>query len=177
MAQPADNESIALIIDDNRGVATGFLGRHLLGHDSRQITLTPLNGPILEAKARVTAAPFESAGDLVGTRFRVIYPDEVAVYEHIYLNDHYVTWLGHKGTSAGVADTERYEAIKIAPHLYLIAWSEKAAPIQISFLFDFDRKQELAAVFGYDEKAERNVYQTTSAKIAEIMHTRIAGLK
>ncbi len=177
MARPADCESVALIIDDNRGAATGFLGRYSSENTEKPISMTALQGPIIEVKSRTNPTPFMSADDLAGSRFTVVYPNEVAIYEHIYLNKNYMTWLGHKGTSAGVADTERYEAVKIAPLLYLVAWNEEAAPIQISFLFDFENKRELAVFFGFDESSDRCIYQTTSSKITQVMHTTIEGLK
>jgi len=139
--------------------------------------LNKLHGTILEAKAGEKSSQSVKTGDLSGTRFTVVYPGEVAIYEHIYLNEHYMTWLGHKGTSAGVADTERYEAIEIAPLLYLVAWNEKSAPLQISMLFDFTEMTELATIFGFDESQDRTVYQTTSANITKITHTNIPGLK
>ena len=174
MFSPQDNEAVALIIDDNRNAAAGFLGISSPEDADGIMSMVRLEGPILEAgDAEVT--PFGAADDLAGTRFTVVYPNEVAIYEHVYLNEHYVTWLGHKGTSAGVADTERYEAIKIAPQLYLAAWNEKEAPLQISFLFDFKNRKELAVMFGYDESRGHNIYTTTSSEISEIMHTSMEG--
>lgn len=171
MIQPLPHESVFLVIDDNRGMAAGYLGRIVNEESDRPIVMKTLRGPILESDAISPASNFESAGDLVGKRFTVTYPNNVAVYEHIYLNEHYLTWMGKKGTSAGVADTERYESIKIAPNLFLVAWNEKSAPIQISMLFDFQQKRELAAILGYDASNKRAVYQTTSAKISDIMYT------
>ncbi len=175
MTQPLNYESVALLIDDNTGSAMGFLGRHEQGSKPAEVSLKVLRGPILEAQGTGSTTPQRGAADLTGIRFTVVYPNDVAIYEHIYLNEHYVTWLGHKGTSAGVADTERYQAIKVAPQLYLVAWSEKSVPLQMSFLFDFASQRELAAVFGYDEVAGRHVYQITSAQIAEIMHTSMTA--
>lgn len=177
MLQPLPVESLTLIIDDNRGMATGYLGRITDMNSDRPIVLKTVRGPILEAERTQKTTSFGSAADLAGRRFTVVYPNEVAIYEQIYLNEHYVTWHGKKGTSAGVADTERYKAVKIAPDLYLVAWNEKSAPLQISFLFDFERKQELAAFFGYDASKKRPVYQTSSAKISEIVYTKMTQLE
>ncbi len=177
MTQPASHEAVSLVIDENRGVASGFLSRYSDKDRDRLVSLTRIHGPVLEAKAAGNDGGQLNDADLGGTRFTVVYPGEVAIYEHIYLNQHYMTWLGHKGTSAGVADTERYEAIEVAPLLYLVAWNEKSAPLQISMLFDFARMSERATIFGFDEANKRTVYQTTSAKIRKISHTLIPGLK
>ena len=75
-----------------------------------------------------------------------------------------------------MADTERYKAFKVAPKLYLVAWNEESAPLQISMLFDFERKRERAVIFGFDEDRERTVYQTTSADIPKVTHTSMEGL-
>jgi hypothetical protein len=173
MAQPRTSESVALVIDHNRGWAAGFLGRYLIEQPEGTMNLFPIQGPILEAGNSSSQQPFPSAKDLIGSRFTVVYPNEAAVYEHIYLNDNYVTWLCHKGTSQGVADTERFHSFKVSDDLYLVAWNEKSAPIQLSFLFDFKNQQELAALFGYDESRARTVYQTTFADIPKI--TRSVG--
>ena len=175
MVQPQDSESVALIIDDNRGMAAGFLGRYSPEHIGKKVVMMPIQGPILEAE--IEPEPFADATDLAGTRFTVAYPGGVEIYEHIYLNEHYVTWLCHKGTSKGVANTERYEAFKVAPGLHLVAWNEESAPLQISMLFDFETKRERAAIFGFDENRGRTVYQTTSADIPKVTHTSMEGLR
>ena len=177
MTQPTSHEAVSLIIDDNRGVASGFLSRYSEKDAGQLISQVKIHGEILESTIEEKSRQLAKTGDLSGTRFTVVYPNEVAIYEHIYLNKHYLTWLGHKGTSAGVADTERYEAIELAPLLYLVAWNEKSAPLQISMLFDFANKTERATIFGYDESKDRTVYQTTSAKITKVSHTNIQGLK
>ncbi len=176
MTQPASHEAVSLVIDENRGVATGFLSRYSDEDKDSLISLNKIHGPVLEAGNGDASDRQLKNADLGGTRFTVVYPGEVAIYEHIYLNRHYMTWLGHKGTSAGVADTERYEAIEVAPLLYMVAWNEKSAPLQISMLFDFAKMSERATIFGFDEAKKRTVYQTTSAKIRKISHTRIPGL-
>lgn len=175
LTQPLDHEAVMLIVDDNRERCAGFLGRRSSDEPGALIELKRLEGEILEADGK-NSKPIDDGNDLGGTRFTVVYPGEVAIYEHIYLNDHYVTWLGHKGTSAGVADTERYEAFRIAPLVYLAAWTEKSAPLQISYLFDFEQMRERAMIFGFDESSGRYVYQTTSAEIAEIKHSKLAGI-
>ena len=175
LAQPLEHEAVILIVDDNRGRCAGLLGRRNSDEPGALIELKRLEGEILEADVD-TSNLFKNGSDLGGTRFTVVYPGEVAIYEHIYLNDHYVTWLGHKGTSAGVADTERYEAFRIAPLVYLVAWTEKSAPLQISYLFDFEQMREHASIFGFDESSGRYVYQTTSADIAEIKHSNLADI-
>ena len=176
LTQPLEHESVTLIIDDNRGAATGFLARSSAENPEQLVSLRRLEGPILEADPS-RPARFESADDLAGTRLTLVYPNEVAIYEQIYLNEHYMTWVAHKGTSAGVADTERYEAIKIAPLVYLVAWNEKSAPLQISMLLDFGQMRERASMFGVDLSQDRTVYQTATAEITEIAHTAIGGLK
>ena len=174
MMRPLEYESVFLVVDDKRGVAAGILGRAGLRDSS--ITMKRLWGPILESEGGVNARAAVSPCDLGGTRFTVAYGNDAAIYEHIYLNQHYMTWLGHKGTSAGVADTERYEAIAIAPFLYLVGWNEKAAPIQISFLFDFEQMHEHAAVLGV-APGRKAVYGTTTARIIEISHSRLPELE
>ena len=169
MAQPQDCESLALVIDDNRGMAYGFLGRYSSDQPGTKVALMPVQGYIVESGVESKSMTFQSA-DLSGARFTVRYPDDVAIYEHIYLNKYYVTWLCRKGTSKDVADTERYIAFELAPRLYLVAWNEESAPLQISMLFDLEHKCEQAAIFGFDESAGRTVYQTTSAEITNITH-------
>jgi hypothetical protein len=174
MMRPLEHESVFLVVDDKRGIAAGILGRAGLRDSS--IAMKRLWGPILESESGVNARAAVSPCDLGGSRFTVAYANGAAIYEHIYLNQHYMTWLGHKGTSAGVADTERYEAIAIAPFLYLVGWNEKAAPIQISFLFDFEQMLEHAAVLGV-APGGKPAYGTTTARIVEISHSRLPELE
>jgi len=169
--QPRDIEAVTIVIDENRGAAAGFLGRNNPEVGGNGIEWKKLYGPILESNIKGDRT-FENGSDLAGTHFRVTYPGEAAIYEHLYLSEHYVTWLALKGTSAGAADTEHFKAFQIAPGLYIAAWKEKSAPLQLTFLFDFEKNVELASFFGYDASQDRNVYQVTSAVISETKQFR-----
>ena len=88
---------------------------------------------------------------LAGTRIQNDYAHNV-VYQHIYLNDRYETWLSLDGPQKGQADTEEYLAFKVADNVYCTFWNEKVLTTQMTFLFNFVKGQCVCEVFGTTER-------------------------
>ena len=109
---------------------------------------------------------------LAGTRIQNDYAHNV-VYQHIYLNDRYETWLSLDGPQKGQADTEEYLAFKVADHVYCTFWNEKVLTTQMTFLFDFVKGQCVCEVFGTTE-GER-VYNTIGAT-TKVIHSELEEL-
>ena len=95
-----------------------------------------------------------------GTRFQNDYAHDV-VYQHIYLNDRYETWLSLDGPQKGQADTEEYLAFKVADGVYCTFWNEKVLTTQMTFLFDFVKGECVCEVFG--TTGGERVYNTIGA--------------
>ena len=109
---------------------------------------------------------------LAGTRFQNDYAHNV-VYQHIYLNDRYETWLSLDGPQKGQADTEEYLAFKVADGVYCTFWNEKVLTTQMTFLFNFVKGECVCEVFGTTD-GER-VYNTIGAT-TRVIHSEIDEL-
>ena len=120
------------------------------------------------------AAPAERHApvSLAGTRFQNDYAHNV-VYQHIYLNDRYDTWLSLDGPQKGQADTEEYLAFKVADDVYCTFWNEKVLTTQMTFLLDFVKGECVCEVFG--TTGGERVYNTIGAT-TKVLHSEIAEL-
>ena len=114
---------------------------------------------------------------LAGTRIRNDYAHNV-VYQHIYLNDRYETWVGLDGPQKGQADTEEYLAFKVADHVYCTFWNEKVLTTQMTFLFDFVKGQCVCEVFGTTggERVHNTIGATTKVIHSEIEELEVPRL-
>ena len=110
---------------------------------------------------------------LAGTRFQNDYAHNV-VYQHIYLNDRYETWLSLDGPQKGQADTEEYLAFKVADNVYCTFWNEKVLTTQMTFLFNFLKGECVCEVFG--TTGGERVYNTIGAT-TKVIHSEIEELE
>ena len=161
------DRSCVLLLDLGRSVATVVRGSR--GDDGA--IKSSIKGGYVDGAG---AAPAERHApiSLAGTRIQNDYAHNV-VYQHIYLNDRYETWLSLDGPQKGQADTEEYLAFKVAEHVYCTFWNEKVLTTQMTFLFDFAGGQCVCEVFGTTE-GER-VYNTIGAT-AKVLHSELAEL-
>jgi hypothetical protein len=161
------DRSCVLLLDLATSVATAIRGsRRADGGIESAIT-----GGFLEGEADAPEGR-HAAVSLAGTRIRNDYAHSV-VYEHIYLNDRYETWLSLDGPQRGQADTEEYRAFKVADHVYCTFWNEKVLTTQMTFLFDFAAGSCVCEVFGSTD-GER-VYNTIGASTT-VIHSEIPEL-
>ncbi len=167
--KPRDNESTIIAIDENNNVIHGFMGRYEKGSSETGIQLISLACSLIENDN------FEiKSADMTDTSFRVKYANGAAMYRHMYINPYYISWHCYKGTSQGVVNTERYYAFEIAPKIYLLAWNEDVAPLQLSMIFDLEEKKEYATFFCYNKTKDKTIQQFTTADIEDIT---LNGLK
>jgi hypothetical protein len=162
-----DTGSVAMAVDLLQGVATLILGEMT----DTGIISTVESAWIEEAPAEGTRA-FHPQFSLGGTRFLNTYAYNVA-YEHIYLTGVYETWLGVKGPQAGQADTEEYQAFKIADGVYLLFWNEGILTAQMTFLFNFIEGRCVAEVFA---RVEGDRVHNTIGAYTHLIHTKLAEL-
>ena len=159
--------SWALVVDSRSGAVTAIRGTVV----DADIVTTVLAG-LVEEIASGEGRRGHPAFSLAGTRLLNEYADNVA-YEHIYLNDTYVTWVGVRGPEAGQADTEEYRAFKIRDGLYLVCWNEKVLTVQMTFLFDLYHGLCVGQVFGLVDG--QLVHNTIGARTS-LVHSALAEL-
>ena len=162
------DRSCALLLDVGKSVVTAVRGNR----DRETARSSPrIMGGYVDG-AGSAPADRHAAVSLAGTRIQNDYAHNV-VYQHIYLNDRYETWLSLDGPQKGQADTEEYLAFKVADHVYCTFWNEKVLTTQMTFLFDFARAECVCEVFGTTE-GER-VYNTIGAT-TKVIHSEIEEL-
>jgi hypothetical protein len=161
------DRSCVLLLDLASSVVTVVRGRR---EDDGAIESSIVGGYVDGGEEVPTGR--HAAVSLGGTRFQNDYAHNV-VYQHIYLNDRYETWLSLDGPQKGQADTEEYLAFKVADHVYCTFWNEKVLTTQMTFLFDFVKGQCVCEVFGTTE-GER-VYNTIAAT-TKVLHSELAEL-
>jgi MoaF C-terminal domain/MoaF N-terminal domain len=169
------DRSCCLLLDHGRSIVTAIRGRR--GEDGAiesSITGGHVDGP--------GDAPAErhEAVSLAGTRFQNDYAHNV-VYQHIYLNDRYDTWLSLDGPQKGQADTEEYLAFKVADGVYCTFWNEKVLTTQMTFLLNFVKGECVCEVFGTTggERVYNTIGATTKviySEIEELDVPRLSGL-
>lgn len=159
--------SFACVVDLDTGAVTSVRGRIVDG----DIESTALAGYVQEVgcSARQIGHP---AFPLGGTRLLNQYADNVA-YEHIYLNDVYVTWLGIEGPEPGQADTEEYRSFKIREGVYLVFWKERVLKTQMTFMFNFLRGECAGQVFALLD--DQPVHNAIGAR-TYLIHTALSEL-
>jgi MoaF C-terminal domain/MoaF N-terminal domain len=161
------DRSCCLLLDLGNSVVTTIRGsRSEDGAIESSITGGWVDGP--------DAAPTErhAAVSLAGTRFQNDYAHNV-VYQHIYLNDRYDTWLSLDGPQKGQADTEEYLAFKVADGVYCTFWNEKVLTTQMTFLLNFVKGECVCEVFG--TTGGERVYNTIGAT-TKVIHSEIEEL-
>ena len=163
----APDRSCVLLLDLERRVVTAVRGTR---RDDGGIE-SAITGGYVDGAGDAPAAR-HAAVSLAGTRIRNDYAHNV-VYQHIYLNDRYETWLSLDGPQRGQADTEEYLAFKIADHVYCTFWNEKVLTTQMTFLFDFAAGTCVCEVFG--TTGGERVYNTIGAT-TRVIHSEIPEL-
>ena len=161
------DRSCVLLLDLGKSVVTAVRGRR---SEDGAIESSIIGGYVEGAGSVPTDR--HAPVSLAGTRIQNDYAHNV-VYQHIYLNDRYETWIGIDGPQKGQADTEEYLAFKVADHVYCTFWNEKVLTTQMTFLFDFVKGQCVCEVFGATE-GER-VYNTIGAT-TKVIHSEIEEL-
>lgn len=161
------DRSCALLLDLGRSVVTAIRGSR--GEDGA--IESSIAGGYVDDGVRVPADRHAPVS-LAGTRLQNDYAHNV-VYQHIYLNDRYETWLSLDGPQRGQADTEEYLAFKVADSVYCTFWNEKVLTTQMTFLFDFVKGQCVCEVFG--TTGGERVYNTIGAT-ARVIHSEIEEL-
>jgi len=164
----ASDRSCCLLLDLGSSVVTAVRGSR--GEDGG-IT-SAISGGYVEGAGGVPAAR-HAAVSLAGTRIQNDYAHNV-VYQHIYLNDRYETWLSLDGPQKGQADTEEYRAFKVADHVYCTFWNEKVLTTQMTFLFDFAAGACVCEVFG--TTGGERVYNTIGAT-TRVIHSELEELE
>ena len=162
------DRSCALLLDLGRSVVTAVRGSR--GEDG-DIESSIVGGYVDGGGT----APSERHApvSLAGTRFQNDYAHNV-VYQHIYLNDRYETWLSLDGPQKGQADTEEYLAFKVADNVYCTFWNEKVLTTQMTFLFNFLKGECVCEVFG--TTGGERVYNTIGAT-TKVIHSEIEELE
>lgn len=153
--------SASLVIDFARGIGTAVLGRLPLATEAHQslyarASLGEELTPVVTRIERFALAGSPSrpdrwhapTTDLVGRRMRYEYGPR-DLYEHIYLNERYYTWLCRCGPEAGLADTDRCHYRGIEQDLYLFVWQEKIVPTLGVVLVDTAALRSTGKLFGY----------------------------
>jgi hypothetical protein len=161
------DRSCVLLLDPGRSVVTAIRGSRA---DDGSIESTITGGYVDTGDAR--PAGRHLAVSLAGTRIQNDYAHNV-VYQHIYLNDRYETWLSLDGPQKGQADTEEYLAFKVADHVYCTYWNEKVLTTQMTFLFDFAAGACVCEVFG--TTGGERVYNTIGSA-TKVLHSDIPEL-
>lgn len=161
LPQGSPPRSVSLVIDLGRGIGTAVLGRlptaaqaqkplHALAAANEE--LTPVAAEILPfALSGAPSTPYRwhpPTTDLVGRRMRYEYGPR-DLYEHIYLNERYYTWLCRRGPEEGLADTDRCHYRLIDDELYLFVWREKIVPTLGVVLVDTAALRSTGKLFGY----------------------------
>ena len=123
-----------------------LLQRIAQGPELTSVCATFLHGFVDERVSDVSLhAP---TTELVGKRVEYTYsPTER--YEHVYLNEGLYSWHCLEGSERGLADTDRCQAIRIAPALYLFVWREKIVPTLGVVLLDLEQMKTTGKILGY----------------------------
>lgn len=175
--------SVSLVIDFARGVGTAVFGRLPLATEARQSLYTRASlreelTPVVTRIERFALAgsPSRPDGwhapttDLVGRRMRYEYGPR-DLYEHIYLNERYYTWMCLRGSEEGLADTDRCHYRRIDQDLYLFVWQEKIVPTLGVVLVDTAALRSTGKLFGYtggDFSAVTNIQIGARATLVNI---------
>jgi hypothetical protein len=161
------DRSCCLLLDLGRSVVTAVRGSR--GEDG-DIESSIVGGYVDDGGT----APSErhASVSLAGTRFQNDYAHNV-VYQHIYLNDRYDSWLSLDGPQKGQADTEEYLAFKVADGVYCTFWNEKVLTTQMTFLLNFFKGECVCEVFG--TTGGERVYNTIGAT-TKVIHSEIEEL-
>ncbi len=162
-------ESVDVVLDLNRGIATTVVGR-LPGPAEAERALSERAAAGLELTA--VAAAFTSARidgsftvdtprheptlELVGRRVEYTYSPHER-YEHIYLNDHFYTWQCLAGREKGLADTDRCHYLRVDDELYLFVWREKIVPTLGVVLLDYRRMRSMGKICGLREPGSQEL--------------------
>jgi hypothetical protein len=161
------DRSCCLLLDLGRSIVTAIRGRR--GEDGA--IESSISGGYVDGPGGAPAERHEAVS-LAGTRFQNDYAHNV-VYQHIYLNDRYDTWLSLDGPQKGQADTEEYLAFKVVDGVYCTFWNEKVLTTQMTFLLNFVKGECVCEVFG--STGGERVYNTIGARTA-VVHSELPEL-
>ncbi len=166
----ADDSIIDLVADYKRGVVSTL-----------SATLPPKAAPGVQVRIALTPGILVEAGNgspdkfhpparsLAGHRTSNRYGEDI-IYEHIFLNDNYITWLGVEGPQTGQASTEKYISCEIEPGVYLVAMAEHILSINMTFAINLNTLQSTGTVFARDQKSGEPIFNSLGARIT-VLHT------
>ena len=175
--RPGTAESAAVVLDLAGGVATlveGEMGVEGITSRLESARIEEIAGlgegaSESDAGGGTGMAPYHPDFGLGGTRLLNVYAANAA-YEHVYLTDVYVTWLGTMGPEVGQADTEEYRAFKISNGIYLVSWNEKVLTTQMTFLFNFLTGNCVSQLFG---RVDGHIVHKTIGAKTSLIHTAL----
>jgi hypothetical protein len=134
-------------LPDEAETREGLYYRGLAGKELTGVKVEFIHGSI-DKPWQEGACPHAPTNELVGLRNLYRYsPTEV--YEHIYLNENFYTWVCYKGVEQGLCDTDRCHYYKIADELYLFVWREKIVPTLGLVLIDLKAHRSDGKIYGY----------------------------
>lgn len=152
------------VLDAHTGQATGAvgeLGLHPQQHLARQQWF---QGQLTGSDATADGA-HPATNELLGHRIRYAYSSD-DVYDHIYLNEHLVTWSCVGGAEAGLADTDKCTYWKLRDQTYLFSWLEKNVGVEGMVLIDLAALRTVGIQFGLDQQTGELVNITMGAYAA-----------